>query len=826
MPLLPFHAQEPEPSDVSRAGFFYKTDPAMGPPTTTTASRRGRSRASTPGKQAATGGAAKSVDTKAAATKHAALCRLANPSAKWRAVASHAERLHGLVRGTLINQNVTCHVGMSEKHEGITETAAAQLLELRGTTADDIANGYVKAHTPTSHPSPSTPSAGVSAGVLASGTGLHTCREACKAAGELKRKRPSLSLAEVAKSIHETKPFGPKPLSVPTVKKARLHVSDDGVQMSPGKHGPVPAFPPGIGDAVVAIVLEARKHGIRTGRSHCRHVAACLLQGTAAEAAFVVDGVVTMPRGWFGNFVRKCKHQLDFDKPDNRASTREEWEDIGNMKPHCEKFESAMLDEKIAIKNPRHDPESKEQDLKHVEHQRVLPIKAELHRVHSFDEVGWTPDLTAETNEKILTGKHDTHPKVHATKSARRMTFVGGCKMNGDDLPQFGTFPCKYERTWVENPPVCRQIHPGTNKPLEARCDHSKSGGMTNDLMIKYFHSIIAPSTHGCKNQTGKRHVQLTDSAGPHLFLDYLKLLLERGIIFIPRTPCLSHLMQNEDLLLFGISKINERKLKQWLQDGLLSKHINAHHGARVLGFQHTMQITAKPWETAMAEIPIVKSCVMGGHNPSTRLPMLKLAAKQNRDECKAEAAEHRRANNAAAAAKVQELDTPGLQALINSVDPKWATLPDLASITSKTKMPAHVFAQSDVSPSSAEAVALFDAKDAALKVDVATKETKKAARMDERAKKERRGHVLFQRITSAATPLAQRALISLSVNELKELGAYKKEPATWKKDDGSTITKKVDMIAYLAGKHPHDFAPEAPPGAAASGGGASATRT
>ena len=284
--------------------------------------------------------------------------------------------------------------------------------------------------------------------------------------------------------------------------------------------------------------------------------------------------------------------------------------------------------------------------------------------------------------------------------------------------------------------------------------------------------------------------------------------------------------MQNEDLLLFGIFKINERKLKQWLQDGLLSKHASAHHGARVLGFEHTMQITAAPWEKAMSEVPVLKSYVMGGYNPSTRLPMLKLAAKQNRDECKAEAAEHRRANNAAAAAKVQELDTPGLQALINRVDPKWAVLPDKTKITSKTKMPAFAFAQSKVSPSSAEAIAILDTKDAAVKAEAATKETKKVARADERTKMELRGHVLFQRITDPATPQAQTALSSLKVTELKELGAYKKEPATWEKSDGSTITKKAEMIAYLAAKHPHDFAPAPPLGAAASGGSAGAPPT
>ena len=218
MPPLTFYAQEAVAVGPIRTVFFYKTDAAMGPPTTTTASRRGRSHASTPGKQAATGDASKSMNKTTAATKHAALCRVANPNAKWRMVASHAERLHGLSRGTLVNQNVMYHVGQFMKVEHVTETAAAQLLALRGTTANDIANGYAQTPTPTPSLSPSTPSAGVSAGVLASGTGLHTYSEAFKAAGALKRKRPGMSLAKVAAAIHETTPFGAKPLSVPTVK--------------------------------------------------------------------------------------------------------------------------------------------------------------------------------------------------------------------------------------------------------------------------------------------------------------------------------------------------------------------------------------------------------------------------------------------------------------------------------------------------------------------------------------------------------------------------------------------------------------------------------
>lgn len=88
--------------------------------------------------------------------------------------------------------------------------------------------------------------------------------------------------------------------------------------------------------------------------------------------------------------------------------------------------------------------------------------------------------------------------------------------------------------------------------------------------MILFFTSIIVPITPGCENITGKRHIQFTDSAGPHCCLEYLRMLHNRGVVFCPRTPNLSHLQQNEDLCNFGKLKIEERKARQLLQNQLL----------------------------------------------------------------------------------------------------------------------------------------------------------------------------------------------------------------------------------------------------------------
>ena len=105
-------------------------------------------------------------------------------------------------------------------------------------------------------------------------------------------------------------------------------------------------------------------------------------------------------------------------------------------------------------------PGQQEPDIEHISHQRIVVVKGEEGRIHSFDGVGWSPDVTKSTNEKILGGFELDTPKVHSTKFARRMTFVGGSKGNGDDMPTFGIFPCDYEQKWAEGAPRCRQLDP------------------------------------------------------------------------------------------------------------------------------------------------------------------------------------------------------------------------------------------------------------------------------------------------------------------------------------------------------------------------------
>lgn len=70
-------------------------------------------------------------------------------------------------------------------------------------------------------------------------------------------------------------------------------------------------------------------------------------------------------------------------------------------------------------------------------------------------------------------------------------------------------------------------------------------------------------------------------------------------------------------------------------------------------------------------------------------------------------------------------------------------------------------------------------------------------------------GRTIFLAVTNGDS-----ILDSLKNVDIKALGAYKGEPATWKDATGKNIHKKVEMLAHLRRKHPLDF-PAAQPGVA-----------
>ena len=54
-----------------------------------------------------------------------------------------------------------------------------------------------------------------------------------------------------------------------------------------------------------------------------------------------------------------------------------------------------MLAVGIAEVNPDYEPERKADDVNDVDHQRILIKESKRHRVHLFDEAGWSTSLTS-----------------------------------------------------------------------------------------------------------------------------------------------------------------------------------------------------------------------------------------------------------------------------------------------------------------------------------------------------------------------------------------------------------------------------------------------
>ena len=117
----------------------------------------------------------------------------------------------------------------------------------------------------------------------------------------------------------------------------------------------------------------------------------------------------------------------------------------------------------------------------------------------------------------------------------------------------------------------------------------------------KYFSIIVLvmPRSKGVENETGKRHVWLSDSAGAHVCMPFLKLMRDHGGIFVPRTLYLSHREQNKDIVNFREFKRMESRKRQAIQTVLITSDwltlARQRHGELTLGIHHMQQCMSRP---------------------------------------------------------------------------------------------------------------------------------------------------------------------------------------------------------------------------------------
>ena len=108
------------------------------------------------------------------------------------------------------------------------------------------------------------------------------------------------------------------------------------------------------------------------------------------------------------------------------------------------------------------------------------------------------------------------------------------------------------------------------------------------------------------------------------------------------------------------------------------------------------------------------------------------------------------RTSSALSRTQIKDLDTHELMVQVAMEQANWKELPSLEAINERTKMPSALLAQSEISPSSKEAIAIL-AKVAEKKLAVvAQKQQKKDDRAVPRTALEAEGHDLFLRALSA----------------------------------------------------------------------------
>eukprot|EP00035_Acanthoeca_spectabilis_P015845 m.318186 g.318186 ORF g.318186 m.318186 type:complete len:392 (+) comp16444_c0_seq1:2-1177(+) len=175
-----------------------------------------------------------------------------------------------------------------------------------------------------SQPSPKTPVA-----VPKSREQYHA---AYKSAGK-KMREEKMTCREAAADVERESGCRISPQSVAS---AARNVDGNGTQLSPTAPGRPPKYPKCLQKKLVNVVMELRKHDVRTNRALVTTLACKLVQGTEFEESFTTgDGEIVMPALWFDNFWKA--NEADFNpptKPRNRDSYREEWETVENMLVH------------------------------------------------------------------------------------------------------------------------------------------------------------------------------------------------------------------------------------------------------------------------------------------------------------------------------------------------------------------------------------------------------------------------------------------------------------------------------------------------------------
>jgi len=131
----------------------------------------------------------------------------------------------------------------------------------------------------------------------------------------------------------------------------------------------------------------------------------------------------TVTNRWYQRFLER--HKLDTATQRPLEISREKWCTSANLKKHYDVLEAALLQARVAVSNPRHDP---------ADPYSPSIILTRPERLFSFDETRLTMDCTDSNKSKgnrIVTSGLDDRGDTLSSKGGGDGTGVGGSFADG-----------------------------------------------------------------------------------------------------------------------------------------------------------------------------------------------------------------------------------------------------------------------------------------------------------------------------------------------------------------------------------------------------------
>lgn len=333
----------------------------------------------------------------------------------------------------------------------------------------------------------------------------------------------------------------------------------------------------------------------------------------------------TLDKDWYYRFLRSYSHMLGTENQRPIEVTRAKWATAKNIGEWYEMLADALVDNKVAVRNPKYDPNA---PFGSPDSEPIYITAPD--RIISFDETRIELDMTQASKakgERTLVDKtapQSTRNETLANKGGLCGTGVGGSSTSGKAfLPAlFILASGSLDPSWCSPAPLSDFLdEDGAKIPAQFTCN--QKGGVRDCIGVQYLSNIIAPLFPDLT--ADKPIVLICDGHGSHLTLELLEYCRAHHIVIVLRVPHTTHLTQGEDVR-------NFRKFKSLLRK---SKHhqlgMNFARGIYNLRNSDFMRVIEQPWLCAFSKEENLKGWSECGLSPFNRRVYHELKREEDR---------------------------------------------------------------------------------------------------------------------------------------------------------------------------------------------------